>query len=443
MPPALPDSLAKLLSLLRPAFTRPSFDTFCWLVHGFIGRIGEHTITGIWQAARLAGVIHHCRAHDFFARRLWSPDRLGLLLAEFVVKRFLEEGAPIRVALDDTLFTRSGEEVFAASLHFDQDQRGGRLVRFGNVFVCLGLLVRLPWIGQRTRCLPLLFRLWRPPQPDGEHRTKPELGYELVARFAAHFADRRVELAADGYYANKALQNLPDNVDACLRLRQDAVLFALPPRRTPGERGRPRKKGARIGSPRQIAADPTTRWETIELEHAGEVVRHQVAIVDGLWYSVLGDRRVRVVVARDPDRADRPLLAVLSTAPELAAAEVLARYAERWSIEVAFQEAKSELGVGEARNRVERAVERTVPFGFLCQTLALVWYALNGDPAADVERRRLKAPWYRQKRAPSFADMLAALRRELIRAEFRALQLRGRSRPKTERSRSAPTAAVG
>jgi hypothetical protein len=49
MPPALPDSLAKLLSLLRPAFTRPSFDTFCWLVHGFIGRIGEHTITGIWR----------------------------------------------------------------------------------------------------------------------------------------------------------------------------------------------------------------------------------------------------------------------------------------------------------------------------------------------------------------------------------------------------------
>ena len=69
MPPVLPDSLARLLSLLRGGFTAPTFDTFCWLAHGPVGRIGEHTITGVWQAARLGGVLHHSRAHDFFARR--------------------------------------------------------------------------------------------------------------------------------------------------------------------------------------------------------------------------------------------------------------------------------------------------------------------------------------------------------------------------------------
>ena len=36
----------------------------------------------------------------------------------------------------------------------------------------------------------------------------------------------------------------------------------------------------------------------------------------------------------------------------------------------------------------------------------------------DVRRRRLNAPWYRQKRRPSFADMLAAPRREIISAQY-------------------------
>lgn len=443
MPPTLPDSLAPLLSLLQPAFTRPTFDTFCWLVHGFVGRIGEHTITGMWQAARLAGVLHHSRAHDFFARRRWSADALGLRLADFIVERFVDPRAPIPMALDDTLFTRAGARVFGAGFHFDQDQRTGRLVGFGNLFVCLGLLVTVPALGRRPICLPVLFRLWRPQAAGERHRTKVELGYELVALIAERFAGRRVELMADGAYANKAMRELPDGVVAVVRLRQNAVLYEPPPARTPGQRGRPPKKGARIGSPKQIAADPDTRWELVELARAGTVERAEVAVIDGLWYEVLGGRPVRVVVSRDPARPARPLSVVLATDPSLGATEILSRYLARWAIEVAFQEAKSGLGVGEARNRVERAVDRTVPFGFLCQTLTLVWYALNGDPTADVARRRRTAPWYRQKRSPSFADMLAALRRELILAEFQAQQLRPGFRTKTRLLRTASVAAAG
>ena len=76
------------------------------------------------------------------------------------------------------------------------------------------------------------------------------------------------------------------------------------------------------------------------------------------------------------------------------------------------------LGVGEARSRSEQAVLRTVPFGLLCQSLTIAWYALNGQAEQDVRRRRLSAPWYRQKRQPSFADMLVALRREIMRAQY-------------------------
>ncbi|MCA1701722.1 MAG: hypothetical protein LC790_23650 [Actinobacteria bacterium] len=63
-------------------------------------------------------------------------------------------------------------------------------------------------------------------------------------------------------------------------------------------------------------------------------------------------------------------------------------------------------------------MQRTVPFGFLTQTITITWYALHGNPQADLHARRLAAPWYRQKQTVSYTDMLAALRRDLIRHEY-------------------------
>ena len=438
MPPALPDSLARLLSLLRPAFTAPSFDTFCWLVHGFIGRIGEHTITGIWQAARLAGVLHHSRAHDFFARRRWSADRLGLLLAAFIVERFLDDGGPIMVALDDTLFSRSGRCVFAASWHFDEDRKAPRSVRFGNAFVCLGILVRLPRLGQRTVCLPVLFRLWRPPAAGREHQTKVELGHELVRLLAARFPGRQLQVAADSYYATKALARLPENAHALVRLRHNAALYEPPPPRPAGRAGRPRKRGPRLPTPAQLLAQGPQC--ALELRPAGTRRRLQAVTIDCLWSPTLGERPVRVVIAREPSRPKRDLLMVLSTDTTLDAAQILTGYLARWAIEVAFQQAKGQLGVGQARNRTPKAVARTVPFGFLCQTLTLIWYALYGQPTHDLARHRRTAPWYLHKRSPSFADMLIALRRELIVAEYRAQQPTRPLSAKTKPHRQAPHA---
>jgi hypothetical protein len=101
------------------------------------------------------------------------------------------------------------------------------------------------------------------------------------------------------------------------------------------------------------------------------------------------------------------------------AARATLLYDSRWTIETAHQEAKAH-GVGQARNRVQRAVERTVPFGFLCQTITIAWYALHGNPTADLTARRQAAPWYHHKTTVSYTDMLAALRRELIRHEYHA-----------------------
>jgi len=121
----VPSSLAGLLSLCRPAFTQPSFQTFSMLVVGFVGRIRDCTITGMLQAGGLAGEWHHSRAHDFFARRRWDPDALGLALLDFLVVTFLRPGGAIRLAVDDTLFGRSGRRVWGAHYLHDGAQPEG------------------------------------------------------------------------------------------------------------------------------------------------------------------------------------------------------------------------------------------------------------------------------------------------------------------------------
>ncbi len=421
--PALPSSLSAIASLLRPAFSAPTFQIFEALLAGFISRVGEHTVTGMWQAARLAGKLHHSRAHDFFARAAWCPDRLGLLLLDFLLERFTDPGAPITLAVDGTVFGRAGRKVFGTSWHHDSAAAPSGGFRFGNCFVVVGLVVRIGALGERAWCLPVLFRLWLPTPKPTEARPNPskrpsqqELAAGLVAKVAERYPERRVDVLGDSAFACRAMAPPSDRVTLTSRLRSNAVIHGPKPPPT-GRRGRPRVKGRRLGTPAEIAARAKpSEWRRLQVPGRGEAC---ALVVEGLWYSVFGPRAVRVVIVREPSDTEGYRIALISTDLEAGAAEIVARYADRWSIEVAFQDAKQTVGVGEARNRVRPAVERTVPFGLLCQSVAVAWYALNGDPAADVARRRRIAPWYSQKRDPSMLDVLAALRRELIRAEFR------------------------
>jgi hypothetical protein len=95
-----------------------------------------------------------------------------------------------------------------------------------------------------------------------------------------------------------------------------------------------------------------------------------------LWYGAFGDQHVRVVLVREAGRRHERGsydVAVVTTDLDSPTAGIVAWYAVRWSIEVAIFDAKQTAGVGQARNRVPKAVERTVPFGFWCLSLAILW----------------------------------------------------------------------
>jgi hypothetical protein len=416
----VPTSLAGLLSLLRGCFTQPTFETFGMLLVGFVGRVRDCTITGMLQACELAGVWHHSRAHDFFARRRWDPDTLGLALLDFLVTVFVKAETPIRLAVDDTLFGRSGKRVWGAHYLHDgaQPEGSGRRTRWGNCWVVVVLVVSLPCLGGRPVALPVLFRLFRP--KDDQHpdrRSQPELARTLIDMVIKRFPGRAVELVMDGAYASRAWRGLPDRVSVTTRMRGNAALHKLPPARQSGQKGRPPLKGAKLPTLAEIAKAAIFKPVTVTGPDGPERTVHVHELVC-LWYKPLYTRPVKVILIRNPGTTDGFDVAIASTDVDVPAGELLSRYDSRWTIETANQEAKAH-GVGEARNRVKKAVQRTVPFGFLAQTITIAWYQLHGDPDADLAARRRTAPWYRHKTTVSYTDMLAALRRELIRHEFR------------------------
>ncbi len=210
---------------------------------------------------------------------------------------------------------------------------------------------------------------------------------------------------------------MPANVTLTGPLRSNASLWHVhpdldhPPRLR--GRGRPRVYGTRIGTPADLAAAvPATPVTVTRYGRTTAVAVHHQRC---LWRGVFGARPVRVLVITEPVR---PTLTLVTTDMTTPVAGIVERYAARWSIEVAFHDAKNTTGVGEARNRTRNAVERTVPFGLYTQSVLTVWYHLAGHKPTVVRDRRDRAPWYTTKTCPSYLDMIVKLRRILIAAQY-------------------------
>jgi SRSO17 transposase len=425
----LPPSLAGLVWAFRWCFTGPSFGTFAALVAGMIGQPARRTVTGMLQAAGLAGVWHHGRAYWFLGRARWDLDRVGAVLVRLVVARLVPAGAAVLVAVDDTLFRRSGRRVAGAAWQHDASRKGPRAsqVSWGTCFVVAGIVVDLPFCD-RPVCLPVLARLWTPSGPV----SKQVLLSQLVAAIAAAVPGRSLDVVADAAYAGadgaetrKALagRGLPTGISLTSRLRVNAALHAIAAPQ-PGRAGRPKRIGARLGTP----ADLATRlaWRVAMVARYGRRDPVHIAETVCLWYGTYRSRAVRVILVReDASRASAGYnLALITTDLTSPAEMIVARYAARWAIEVAIEDAKQITGVGQTHTRTTHAVERAVPFGLTVQSIVIIWYAGHGHNPDLAAQRRAAAPWYRTKTRPAYLDMISKLRRVLIAARFRVGQAR-------------------
>ncbi len=406
---AVPASLAGLLGEFRCCFTAPTFATFCALACGFLAQTGRRTVCGMLVGARLSRVWSHHRAHRFFSRARWSAQQVSLVLARLVVALLVPDGQPVTVAIDDTLFHRRGPKVHAASWFHDGSSSSKRAVGYGNNWVIAAIVVRLPFLD-RPVALPAGFAL----VCKGVDDSRLVLARRLVEQLAVALPSRAIDVVADSAYAGKALRGLSNSITWTTRLRSNAALYQLAPPRT-ARRGRPRLKGQRLPALAQLA-DGAVFTATV-VHRYGHTSTVQTSVLRCLWYGVLGPRQVQVVLVRDRNTIGYGI-ALLSTDLTTNPAQIVERYASRWSIEVAIEDAKQTTGCGQARNRLPAAVTRTVPFELVISTLAICWYAVAGHQPGDVTAVRQLAPWYRSKTQPSVADMIAKLRRVIIVAQF-------------------------
>jgi hypothetical protein len=398
---------------------------FCALASGLVAAPARRTVCAMLTGAGLAGVVHHGRAHWFFGHARWSVEQVGLAVLGLVVAALVPADGAVLVAVDDTLFRRSGRKVHAAAWQHDGAVKGPKRnrVSWGNCWVVAGVVVSLPLLD-RPVCLPVAAALWRKDGP-----TKQVLACRLVESIVAALPGRRVHVVGDAWYAGAdgasgaargatRQRGLPDGVSLTARLRANAALTAIA---VPvgGRPGRPARIGVKLGTPKHLAA--TATWTTTQVQRYGHTDTVQLSQTTCLWYGVYRSRAVRVILLREPATTKAGYhLALLTTDLDTPAEQIIGRYAARWSIEVAFADAKQITGVGQARNRTATAVHRTVPFGLYIQSLVTIWYAQHGHhPDITAERRR-QAPWYRTKTQPAYQDMIIKLRRTLIAAKFLA-----------------------
>jgi hypothetical protein len=423
----LPPSFAVLLMTLRPCFTAPSFRTFTALIAGMIAIPQRRTVTGMLTGAGLAGIWHHSRAYWFFGHARWCTDQVTAAITRLVVSRLLAPDAAVLVAVDDTLFHRCGRKVHATAWHHDGAAKSprGKPIAWGNNWVIAAIVVTLPFCD-RPVSLPVACALWTP-----GGATKQVIAARLITTITTACPTRQVHMVADSWYAGadgapgaavgaNRHRGLPDGVTLTSRLRANAKLHAIATP-TPGKGGRPKRIGALLGTPKDLAATTTT-WTPTTVTRYGRTDTVELADTLCLWYGAYRSRAVRVIQLREPGHHTKTgyHLTLITTDLTTTAADIITRYAARWSIEVAIEDAKQITGVGQTRTRTPNAVTRTVPFGLITQTLIVTWYTLHGDHHATVTRRRAQAPWYRHKTQPAYQDMITTLRRTLITARFRA-----------------------
>jgi SRSO17 transposase len=423
----LTSSFVSLLQHFSPVFTVPTFQTFAFIVTGWILSHRHRYITEVIFSSGQVGIGHWCRFHRFFSHAVWDLDTLSMHLAKLIVT-ILAPGSTLLWAVDDTLCRKRGLTLYGAGMHYDPliSSRAKSLVSWGHDWVVLCLIIVHPfWAPTKVYALPVAMRLYRnrqgltkgtkgkkqrkkssPSQTDPNHRTRPELALELIKLVAEWFPNDEVVVTGDSAYGGQSiLRHLPPNVHLISHVHPKGALYEPAPPKTEKTKGPARKKGKRLPGMKEWAEDPDQPWTNLDFDQFGLHARLAVKTIQALYYKAGGDRLLTIVLVRDLE-GKRPDQMFYCTKLDWTARQILSTYAYRWAIECTFENSKQLLGLEDPANRLPKAVERTAPMALILYSLVVVWFHQTGHQFLRFPYR----PWYLRKEEPSFADLLTILR---------------------------------
>lgn len=386
------------VNLFLPVFTQPTAVVFTRLLTGWILCTGRRTMTGMIRWADPEGIRTHDAYHRFFRDAAWAMDELWRRLTLLLVKWFYPSGT-ILVDLDDTLFHHSGRQVDGAGWWRDAVRSSATKVVYawGLNIVVLTLRINPPWGGEPLG-LPINMRLHR------KHEANLiELAQQMLEQLTAWLPERRFLACTDGFYASLAGKAI-GGIHIISRMRRDAVLYDLPPRPRKKTRGRPRKRGHKLGAPQRMA--PHIRhWRKVVTDERGHKRTRLIYVRQVLWYRVL-KQPVLLVISRDPNGKEKDDF-FFTTDTNLTGAKVVGGFAGRWCIEDTFKNTKQLLGGQQPQTWKRQGPQRAAALSLWLYSMVWLWYLRQKSS----QRTFLVWPWYPHKTTPSFADALSGLRR--------------------------------
>jgi hypothetical protein len=417
--PTLPPTIIALLIPFVPLFSSRVWTHAQVLLSGAILTPAQRTVTAALRITGHAQIKQFHRYHRVLSRARWSGLAVGRVLLRLLAAAFLPAG-PLVIGVDETIERRRGKKIAAKGIYRDavRSSHSHFVKASGLRWICLMLLVPIPWAG-RIWALPFLSALAPSERYDSErgrrHKGLTDWAWQLLLVVRRWWPERPIVAVADSGYA--AITFLDRCRHACAaitvvtRLRLDAALYEPAPPRRPHQTGRPRLKGKRLPTLAARATDPMTTWTPLVLPQWYGASERTIEITSGcaIWYHTgLPPVPIRWVLIRDPHGLFATQ-ALLSTDLEAAPAQIIAWFVRRWQMEVTFEEARRHLGMETQRQWSEQAIRRTTPVLLGLFSLVTV---LADRQVRDGKGAVRQAAWY-HKAAPTFADALACVRREI------------------------------
>jgi hypothetical protein len=415
--PDLPARFAAIIVAFAPLFRHRTWHHAEVLLVGAILAPGKRTVTSILRITGLSRERHFVNYHRVLSRARWSTREAARLLLGLLIHAFVPTG-PVILGLDDTIERRRGKHIKAKGIYRDPVRSSdAHFVKASGLrWLSLMLLAPIPWAA-RTWALPFLTALApseRSCRERGQrHKKLPDWARQMILQVRRWLPERELVLVADmGFAALDLLAALSRRGVICItRLRLDAALYEPASRRRPGTKGRPRTKGARLPNLSDVLIRTSTRWRRVTVPGwYGEGDRViEFCSATAVWcHSGKPVVPIRWVLLRDPLGRFSPQ-ALLCTDPTRDSVQIIRWFILRWQIEVTFQEARAHLGVETQRQWSDHAIARTTP-------CLLGLFSIVTLLAAQLGQRTRTAVWidsWYRKTHPTFADALAAVRRQI------------------------------
>jgi hypothetical protein len=377
---------------------------------------GKRTVTAVLRIMGLSQTKHFQNLHRVLNRAVWSSLEISRLLLMLLVTTFVTTGV-IVMGLDDTIERRRGDKIKARGIYRDpvRSSHSHFVKASGLRWLSLMLLAPIPW-AKRVWALPFLTVL-APSERyyQGKHRKPKKLtdwARQMIQQVRRWLPERRLVIVADSSFAAiellTSVQKLAQPICMIARFRLDAALYQPAPKRQPGQKGRTRKKGARLPTLERVLEHPKTAWKRVTIQNWYGEGRRQIEIASdtAVWYHPgLPPLPIRWVLIRDP-KGKFKSQALLCTDLEVNPKQMVEWFVLRWQLEVTLQEARAHLGMETQRQWSDWAIARTTPA--LLGLFSLVTLLAH----RSTRRRKLpirQTAWY-HKALPTFSDALAVVR---------------------------------